>query len=133
MDLREQRGREIAEWARIEKKSDAWVVPSQTGKGSYRVTLDSDDIRCTCPDFEPRARPCKHIFAAALVVQRQTVTETTVNGVTETTTVTETKAVRVTYAQNWAQYNKAQTQEKVLFCGLLRDLAATVPEPVQTK
>lgn len=133
MDVREQRGLEIAGRSRIEKKGDAWLVPSQSSKGSYRVTLEENDLRCTCPDFELRALPCKHIYAAAIVVQRQTVTETTVNGVAEKTTVTETAAVRVTYAQNWPAYNRAQTQEKAMFCNLLRDLAATVPEPVQTK
>jgi transposase len=133
MDAREQRGVEIAARADIVKRDDAWIVPSQSGAGAYRVTLEADDLRCTCADFELRAKPCKRIFAAAIVVQRKTVTETTVNGVTETRTVTETAAVRVTYAQNWPAYNRAQTQEKALFCGLLRDLAITVPEPVQTK
>src|SRR5689334_16725538 len=127
MELREQRGREIAERARIVMRDDAWVVPSQSGEGAYLVTLDANDLRCTCPDFELRSRPCKHIFAAAIVVQRQTVTETTVDGVKETTTVTETAAVRVSYPQNWPAYNRAQTQEKGMFCALLRDLAASVP------
>jgi transposase len=45
--------------------------------------------------------------------------------------VTETAAVRVTYPQNWPAYNRAQSQEKELFCHLLHDLAAGVPEPVQ--
>jgi transposase len=139
VDLREQRGREIAARARIVKRNDAWIVPSESGKGAYRVTLDADDLRCTCEDFELRAKPCKHIFAAAIVVQRETVTQTTMfsdgETTTETTTVTETetRAVRLTYAQNWPAYNRAQTQEKAMFCTLLRDIAATVPEPVQTK
>ena len=137
MDVREQRGREIAERMRIVKRNDAWVVPSQSGEGSYRVTLESDDIRCTCADFDLRRKPCKHIFAAAFVVQRQTVTETTTvkDGETTTTTVTktETAAVRVTYKQDWANYNRAQTLEKELFCRLLHDLALGVPEPVQQK
>lgn len=123
---------EIAARARIVKKDGAWIVPSSTENGSYRVTLESDVVRCTCPDFELREKPCKHIFAAAFVVQRETVTETqTPEGEITTTTVTETAAVRVTYSQNWPAYNQAQTQEKGLFCGLLRDLAVTVPEPVQ--
>jgi transposase len=134
MDVREQRGREIAQRARIEKSGNCWIVPSQSDKGSYRVTLESDSVHCTCPDFELRAKPCKHIFAAAFVVQRQTVTETvTPSGQIETTTVTETAAVRVTYAQNWPQYNKAQSQEKELFCRLLHDLCRAVPEPIQER
>ncbi|MEX2109081.1 MAG: transposase [Gemmatimonadaceae bacterium] len=133
MEARQQRGLDIAANARIEKQGGAWIDPSQSDSGDYRVSLESDNIRCTCPDFEMRAKPCKHIFAAAFVVQRQTVTEITVDGVTETTTVTDTAAVRITYPQNWPAYNQAQTQEKALFCTLLRDLAASVPEPEQRK
>lgn len=133
MEIREQRGREIADRARIIKRGNAWIVPSQSlDNGSYAVTLESDNIRCTCPDFELRAKPCKHIFAAAFVVQRQTVTEINAAGETRTT-VTETAAVRVTYPQNWPAYNEAQTLEKEMFCRLLRDLCAGVPEPVQVK
>jgi transposase len=133
MDVREQRGREIAERARIVKRGNAWIVPSQSlDNGSYAVTLESGEVHCTCPDFDLRAKPCKHIFAAAFFVQRQTVTEVNAAGETRTT-VTETAAVRVTYSQNWPAYNRAQTQEKETFCRLLRDLAASVPEPVQER
>jgi len=136
MDLREQRGREIADRMRIVKRGDAWVVPSQSkGGGPYRVTLEANDLRCTCPDFELRAKPCKHIWACAYFVQHQTVTETIHDdGSTTKTTVTETAtAVRISYPQNWPAYNRAQTQEKALFCGLLRDLASVVPEPEQKR
>lgn len=136
MDVRELRGQEIAKRARIVKQGNAWLVPSQSGEvSSYRVTLESNEIRCTCPDFELRAKPCKHIYAAAIFVQRQTVTETTNDqGDKITTTVTETAAaVRVSYPQNWRAYNAAQTAEKELFCHLWRDLCATVPQPEQKK
>jgi hypothetical protein len=137
MDVREQRGREIADRMRIVRRAGAWVVPSTDGLRAYQVTLEANDLRCTCADFELRAKPCKHIFAAAIVVQRETVTETTTVSGDETTTTTvtetETTAVRVTYAQNWPAYNRAQTQEKAMFCSLLRDLAASVPEPEQKK
>lgn len=132
MDVRELRGREIADRMRIEMHDGAWVVPSQSGPGSYRVSLDADALRCTCPDFDLRALPCKHIFAAAIVVQRKTVVEVAPSGETKTT-VTETAAVRISYAQNWPRYNRAQTQEKADFCRLMRELAAVVPEPVQVK
>src|SRR5438874_9700773 len=129
MDLREERGREIAERLRIEKRGNAWIVPSQGGKGTYKVTLQTDALHCTCPDFELRAKPCKHIFAAAIVVQRETVTETvTPSGDVQTTTVTETAAVRISYPQRWREYNEAQTRDKELFCRLLRDLCVTAPE-----
>jgi transposase len=83
-------------------------------------------------NFELRGTRCKHGYAVEIVMRRETVTETAPDGSSQTT-VTETAAVRVTYPQNWPAYNQAQTQEKALFCGLLRDLAATVPEPLQTK
>src|SRR5690242_4726253 len=127
MDAREQRGLEIAARARIQKSGDAWVVPSQSDKGSYKVTMGEHGPRCTCPDFELRGRTCKHGYAVEIVIKRETVTETTAGGDSRTT-VTETAAVRVTYPQNWPAYNQAQTQEKAMFCALLRDLAATVPE-----
>jgi hypothetical protein len=44
-------------------------------------------------------------------------------------TVTETRAARVTYPQNWHAYNAAQSAEKELFCHLLRDLCSNVPGP----
>ena len=131
MDLREQKGLEIAARARIEKRGETWIVPSQSGAGTYRVTMDDDGPRCTCPDFELRGVRCKHGYAVEIVVKRETVTETMPSGESRTT-VTETAAVRVTYPQDWPAYNRAQTHEKELFCGLLRDLAASVPEPVQT-
>jgi len=134
MDAREEKGREIAARMRIVKRDNAWLVPSQTGRGAYRVTLDQNNLRCTCPDFELRAKRCKHIYACAFVVQRETtVTETTTVDGTTTTTVTETAAVRVTYPQRWREYNQAQTREKELFCRLLRDLCLSVPEPVQER
>jgi len=82
------------------------------------------------PDHELRKRPCKHMFAVLFVLKRETVTETTPQGETKTT-VTETAAIGVTYPQNWPAYNAAQTAEKALFCHLLRNLCAAVPEPQQ--
>ncbi|HEX5474860.1 MAG TPA: transposase [Vicinamibacterales bacterium] len=48
-------------------------------------------------------------------------------------TVTETRAARVTYAQNWPAYNAAQTSEKDEFCALLRDLVSDIPTPEQKR
>src|SRR5206468_657139 len=114
MDEREQRGLEIAATTKIQKRDDAWVVPSQSFNGSYRVTFASDGPHCTCPDFELRGKRCKHGYAVEFVMRRETVTETTPQGNVKTT-VTETAAVRVTYAQNWPAYNAAQSAEKELF------------------
>ncbi|MBI1818693.1 MAG: transposase [Deltaproteobacteria bacterium] len=126
MDGRQQRGLEIAATKQITKKGAMWVVPSQSDKGRYGVTIDGDTKHCTCPDFEERQQPCKHVFAVEFVMRRETVTDG------DTTVITETAAVRVTYAQNWPAYNAAQVSEKATFVKLLRDLCAGIPEPPQS-
>jgi len=126
MNARQQRGLEIAATAKIQKQGDAWVVPSQSLRGSYTVTMADDGSECTCPDFELRQQVCKHVYAVEYVIKRETVIESTPQGKIKTT-VTETSAVRITYAQNWPAYNAAQTTEKAHFTALLHDLCATVP------
>lgn len=118
MDARQERGLVIAATKRITRDGDTWFVPSQNGGGRYAVTGEA--TRCTCPDFELREQPCKHIHAVTFVVMRKENPDGT---------VTETRAVRVTYSQNWSAYNAAQTTEKDTFCKLLRDLVSTVPSP----
>lgn len=128
MDVRELRGKEIAEKARIRQNSRGlWLVPSQSGRGDYSVSLENVDApTCTCPDFEERNKPCKHVFAVAyfVVAQQNPDGSTTV---TETVTVT---SQRKTYPQKWPQYNAAQTSEGDKFQELLRDLCAGIEEPV---
>jgi transposase len=134
VDVREQKGREIANSAIIKKMGDAWIVPSQSGAGSYRVSMESGEIMCSCPDFELRRSACKHVYAAAFFVQRTTVTEQIdAFGTTTTTTVTETAAtVRVSYPQRWAEYNKAQCAEKEITQSLLRSLCDGIQGAPQT-
>ncbi len=123
MEAREQRGLELAKAAKITQHGRAWQVPSQSSnKKRYRVRLDGDSPRCTCPDFEFRQRACKHIYAVQYTLKQ----ETTPDG---TTTVTET--VKVTYGQNWPAYNYAQTTEKARFMALLADLCRGIPESAQ--
>ena len=43
-----------------------WIIPSQSGNGTYTVKYHLQPNRhwtCTCPDFEHRGVPCKHIHA----------------------------------------------------------------------
>ena len=119
---RRQRGLAIAALAQIEKNRIGYNVPSQSGSGAYVVNLDGEPF-CTCPDFEKRQRPCKHIYAVEFIIQR----EERPDG-----TIIETKAVRVTYRQDWPAYNAAQTHEQEHFMTLLRELCDTVPQPAQT-
>lgn len=127
MDERQQKGLVIAATSKIVRKGGEWVVPSQSLNGRYSVTCTDDGFRCTCPDHELRGSKCKHAFAVEFAMRRETVIEP--DG---TATVMETKAVRVTCAQNWPAYNAAQTTEKEHFTRLLRDLVNGVAEPERT-
>jgi hypothetical protein len=132
-ESRRQRGLAIAAVCKIIQKNGQWVVPSQTGNGSYRVNLNPANPcvpQCTCPDYETTGKPCKHVYAVQYVIEREK------NGdgsetVTETVTITkqQTCAPRKTYKQVWPAYDKAQTNEKNHFQSLLADLCRGVPEP----
>lgn len=43
-----------------------WIIPSQTGNGTYQVHVFKRHWKCTCPDFEHRGVPCKHISAVKI-------------------------------------------------------------------
>jgi transposase len=120
---RQIRGLQIAKTSRIRKSSSGWVVPSQSGSGSYVVKLDRHEPSCTCPDCEMRRAKCKHIWAVEYYVRQ------TMDSEGNTTT---TKAMKVTYTQDWSAYDKAQTQQKSIFLKLLRDLCDTIPQPAYT-
>jgi predicted nucleic acid-binding Zn finger protein len=126
---REQRGLVIVATAKLQKSDDGyrWFVPSQTQgcHNTYTVKPDPARPHCTCPDFESRKLPCKHIFAVEYTIQR----EETSDG---KTVVTETlKISQKTYSQDWSSYNKAQTQEKEYFQRLLHLLCKGIGEPTQ--
>jgi transposase len=127
-DAREQRGMEIAKVARIDRKGDAYLVPSMSGNGRYTVNPVAQT--CTCPDHETRKCKCKHLYAVEFAAKR----EMTLNA-DGSTTVTETVAIRATkrttYPQNWPAYNEAQTNEKDQFQSLLYDLCSSIQTPPQ--
>jgi hypothetical protein len=127
MEIREQKGRAIADRARIIQEGNLYLVPSESGKGKYKVRPDIP--YCSCADYEFRRQPCKHIFAVQVTIER---TKTTIieNG---KTTVTETiKVTRKTYAQpSWPAYHRAQVNEKRLFLYLLNQLCQGVGSPAQ--
>ncbi len=70
---RELRGLAIAQNCEIKRINDnTWLVPSQSGNGSYEVTKFGDTYACTCKDFQYRfgkqtgngaITACKHGFA----------------------------------------------------------------------
>ena len=120
MELREQRGIELAAMAKSCPYGDRWKVPSQSGPGFYMVSLKQEHSRCSCPDWETRRQNCKHIYAALLVSKRE-------RSVDRCTTVPESvipTTVKQTYPQSWPAYNEAQTKEQDKFQTLLHDLCS---------
>lgn len=122
MDARQERGLQLAQRGHITKHADGWKVLSQSGNGSYLVHLEGSPS-CTCPDFELRQQPCKHIHAVECLIVWDTITEG------DQTITTKTKTVRVTYKQNWPACNAAQTEEKSRFIVLLDALCKLVDQP----
>jgi transposase len=120
MDRREIKGAQIAQSGRISETPKGWIVPSQSGKGSYRVYEENGKTKCNCPDCEMRGTKCKHQWAVEYFI-RESVNE-------EGNKVVE-KVVRVAYSQSWKAYNESQTQEITLFDQLLRDLVKSIDEP----
>lgn len=113
----------LAATSKIEQNKLGWKVPSQSGNGTYIVNLDHGEPFCTCPDFEARHQPCKHIHAVEYVIQRE---------IKPDGTTTYTKSVKVTCTQEWAAYDEAQMHEQERFLVLLRDLCNGIPQPEQT-
>src|SRR5262249_18804240 len=101
MDLRELKGLEIAARSRIGFDAGSWVVPSQSGNGTYRVTLDKSGDSGPCDDFQLHLKPCKPIHPARLVRDRDYGGKSPV--------VADAVPGRPAYEQNWPAYNEAQT------------------------
>ncbi len=122
MDGREMRGMVIAATSRLRRSKAGWIVPSQSiGTRNYQVTSDLPGalgLTCTCPDYELRGLPCKHIIAVEITTKRET---------PEGDVLTET--VRVTYTQDWSAYNAAQCEEKERFMPMLADLCGSLQRP----
>jgi hypothetical protein len=131
MSIRQQKGLEIADRFTFAREGRLYIVPSQWGKGRYKV--DAEKKNCTCPDYDFRREPCKHLYAVEHVIERQKTTTTTTDaqGATTTTTTETVTIKRKTYRQEWPAYNAAQTQEKRIFQYLLHQLAQGVGSPAQ--
>jgi transposase len=128
MDARRERGLVIAATAKLVQKGKVWLVPSQSGKGKYTVCPDAAEPFCSCPDFEERNEPCKHVHSVRFTIQREQGSNGTV---TETRTITLTQ--KKSYTQDWPAYNLAQTTEKRRVQELLRDLCRGLEQPPQPK
>lgn len=120
MDLRELKGLEIAARYKITFDGEAWVVPSQSGNGKYKVLLSADGDGCTCEDFQLTGKPCKHVHAARIVRERD-------HGGKAPALDTDVVPKKKTYKQDWPSYNLAQAIEKHRFQELLFDLCRGLP------
>jgi hypothetical protein len=124
MNLRELNALEIAARSQIAFHDGVWLVPSQTTRATYPVTLGAEPF-CPCDDFALRQRPCKHILAARLVCVRD-------HGGKAPGIVTDAVPKKPTYQQNWPMDNEAQQTEKFRFQKLLFDLCRNLPNLKQT-
>jgi transposase len=132
-NYRKQRGQAIAECAHLEQRGSVWFVPSQTSGGKYRVDLaDVSGPTCTCPDFELRGMPCKHVYAVQYRMQRTENPDGSTT-TTQTVTVTQTTPKKPTYKQVWPAYNRAQTNEKDKFQILLASLCGQFKDDAPQK
>ena len=125
MDARKERGLQLAQRGRI-VKLHAWLASASRSLASA-VTLFASPKppSCTCPDFELRQHPCKHIYAVEYLITWETITDGT------QTITTKTQTVKVTYKQNWPAYNAAQTEEKDRFIVLLMRSVKLIEQPAQ--
>jgi hypothetical protein len=107
---------QIAATMPVRKSAEGWIVPSQTGPGTYRVSKlvtirppMPGEIRpewlCSSPDWEARGTDCKHVFAVDFAMRREFAPDGTV-----------TEEVKVTYTQEWTSYNRAQCEERIGSC-----------------
>ena len=119
---REQRGELLAKSVRIvQTPKGFWRVTSQTNSGrQYIVKFNGHEPKCNCPDCQMRKKKCKHIWAVEFYLKRQ---------INEEGKITETKGVKITYAQKWSAYDKSQTNEKLIFMKLLSDLTNYIEQP----
>jgi len=122
MDMRQAKGRQIALNGRISQTPKGWIVPSQSGNGAYLVYKAGFKTACNCPDCELRGVKCKHQWAVDYYYEKR------INSEGQETV---TKAVKITYPQDWKAYTKAQTNEVRFFDELLKELVKNIEEPEQ--
>ncbi len=124
--LREERAKIILskEAAITKVKHGLYTVQSQTGVGRYRVESQGDHWTCNCPDYTKNGginRPCKHILALNMYLK-------TGHPIVFKNQEEPKKIERVTYSQDWANYNHAQSMEIELFDNFLCQLVSTIDE-----
>ncbi len=102
-----------------------YIVGSQSGKGLYQVDgvgIPDTFESCTCPDFDERTAPCKHIYLVRQWIRASRIPPSSSEAPFRTP---PPKRAPI----NWRVYNQAQCEEKRLFLTLLSDLSKGFPEP----
>jgi transposase len=118
---RQERGEDIAKRLTIVKNPKGWRVSSSSHAGRfYQVMFNEHEPKCNCPDCGLRHKKCKHIYAVEFYIKRQ---------IDEEGKITETKGVKISYSQDWKAYDKSQTNEKLVFMKLLRELCDFTEQP----
>jgi len=118
---REERGKLLAKSTKIVKTPQGWRVTSQTNTSrQYIVRFTRDEPKCSCPDCELRHKKCKHIYAVEFYIKQE---------IDQEGRLTETKGVKVSYSQDWKAYDNSQTNEKLVFLKLLKDLCDFTEQP----
>lgn len=128
MSGREQKGLILAATARIYAKDGFWIVPSQqTPTKTYRVNPLKGT--CTCADYAKWSHKCKHIHAVEIVSRRESRNPEQPNTNPFKPEEIDLEQRKLTYRQDWAAYNLAQTTEKHRFQKLLFDLCKPLVNP----
>lgn len=117
---REERGKLLLKRVKIERTIEGWKVQSSSGNGFYTVKFNGHEPKCDCPDCRMRHQKCKHIYAVELYIREEIDNEGKVK---------QTKGIKITYSQDWKAYNHSQTNEKLFFMKLLKDLCENVEQP----
>ena len=86
---------------------------------------DEHEPHCTCPDHGTYGGKCKHIWAVEFYRTHLKNVRPEPSVLVPVPTIPPKK----TYPQKWSAYNAAQTHEKELFLGLLRELCNGIVEP----
>lgn len=128
---RQMRGMAIAARVAIRRHGRGYRVPSQSGRGTYFVTLEGGEPFCSCPDFELRNKPCKHIHAVELIIMREELPSAEQPTPAPEPVARPRKPTPNPYGRNWAAYTAAQEHEGELFPKMLRELCDTIPQPPQ--
>ena len=142
---RQMRGMAIAARVNVKKTPVGYRIPSQSGNGHHIVSV-GDSPYCSCPDFELRQHPCKHIYAVEFVIQRDegelpqegTLFQSPKVEMPEPSDIPVPEKERKCRHKNckqekctksWANYDEAQVHEGDDFLVLLRQLCDTVEQP----